>query len=206
MASRAAVPHRFAVADLSAPVVVLDAFVPAADCARMLAEAGQGVWVGSPVEGAIDWRTEGSGRTSESLMLGQGFGPWATRWLRRVEQKLQRALGVDPGCLEPWQMTRYRRGEAYDYHLDCGAWAHHPSGERARSILIVLEEPLRGGATHFRAQSLTVRPRVGRLVVWRNLLPGGACDHGMIHSGRPVWQGRKTILVTWERQHPYVER
>lgn len=191
--------------DPASPVTVIDAFVPVTECARILAEAELGIWIGSDVEGEVDWGAGGSGRTSQSLVLGGGFGPWATRWLRRIEQKLHDRLHVDPQCLEPWQMTRYRRGEAYDYHLDCGAWKRHPSGERARSIMLVLEQPACGGATHFRAQALTIRPRVGRLVVWRNLLPGGACNHAMIHSGRPVWRGRKTILITWERQRRYVE-
>jgi prolyl 4-hydroxylase len=126
-------------------------------------------------------------------------------WLRAAETRLAQQSDIRTQCLEPWQMTRYRRGTSYDYHLDCGAWARHPSGERQRTVMLVIQAPRQGGATHFRALARTVRPIVGRLVVWRNLLPNGDCDHAMIHSGRPVWQGCKTILTTWERQRPYVE-
>jgi prolyl 4-hydroxylase len=101
-------------------------------------------------------------------------------------------------------MSRYRRGDIFDYHLDCGSWSEHPSGERRRTILIVIEAPLRGGATHFRALNQTIQPHLGRLVVWRNLLPTGNCNHAMIHSGRAVWQGQKTILTTWERERPFI--
>jgi prolyl 4-hydroxylase len=125
--------------------------------------------------------------------------------MRRVELSLADLLCLDLKSLEPWQMIRYRRAGAYDYHLDCGAWSGHPSGERAQTVMLILEQPKRGGATHFRALARTIRPLAGRLVVWRNLLPNGACNHAMIHSGRPVWQGRKTILITWERQHPYID-
>lgn len=187
------------------PVSVIDAFASPADCRRLVGEAERGAWIRSAVERKDSWDHGYSGRTSDSLFLPGGFSAWAATWLHRAEEQLAELLGIRPQCLEPWQMTRYRRGTAYDYHLDCGAWAGHPSGERARTVMLVLEAPQQGGATHFRALARTVRPAAGRLVVWRNLLPDGGCNHAMIHAGRPVWQGRKTILTTWERQRPYVE-
>ncbi|WP_447739603.1 2OG-Fe(II) oxygenase [Pseudomonas laurentiana] len=174
---------------------VEDAFVTRAACREMLEEAADGGWIRSQLEGPFDFSEE-SERKSESLILPNGFSQRATKWLRRVETNLASILSVKLNCLEPWQMIRYRRGCSYDYHLDCGAWKGHPSGERARTLMLILEQPERGGATHFRALAQTIRPLVGRLVVWRNLLPDGACNHAMIHSGRPVWAGRMTILIT----------
>lgn len=187
------------------PIGVIDGFASAADCSRLIDEETRGAWVRSAVEGEVDWLHRGSGRTSDSLFLPDGFSQWAARWLHRAEHRLVDRLAIRPECLEPWQMTRYRARAAYDYHLDCGAWTAHPSGDRARTLMLILEAPVRGGATHFRALGRTVRPAVGRLVVWYNLLSDGACNHAMIHAGRTVWRGRKTILTTWERQHPYVE-
>jgi hypothetical protein len=182
-------------------ITIVDDFVSLADCRRMLEEAMRGEWVGSAV--ASDGSVIGSrGRRSASLVL-PAYSDWAEALLRETERRLAAMLTIEPRNLEPWQMTRYRHADAYDYHLDCGRWARHPSGERRRTILIVLEQPTRGGATHFRALRRTIRPVTGRLVVWCNLLPTGRCNHAMIHSGRPVWQGRKTILTTWERQRPY---
>jgi prolyl 4-hydroxylase len=185
------------------PVAVVDDFLSAAECTRLLAQAKAGEWVASSiVEPDGTSRLTGGGRRSGSLIL-PACSRWATAKLRDVETRLSTRFGIEARNLEPWQFTRYRRGDFFDYHLDCGAWADHPSGERKRTILIVLEQPLRGGATHFRALGKTIRPLVGRLVVWHNLLPTGRCNYAMIHSGRPVWQGRKTILTTWERQRPY---
>lgn len=185
-------------------VTVIDEFLSPADCARLLAQAEAGVWVKSAVAMAGGMpEAVGTGRRSDTLWL-PAFGRWAAAKLRRIEVELSARLGIEPAHLEPWQMTRYRRGDAFDYHLDCGAWAEHPSGERKRTILIIIEPPLRGGATHFRALSQTIRPRLGRLIVWRNLLPTGGCNHAMIHSGRAVWRGQKTILTTWERERPFI--
>ena len=187
-------------------ITIVDDFVSPADCRRMLEEVMRGEWIGSTVAGARGGSVARSrGRRSSSLVL-PAYSEWAQAWLREIERRLAATLAIEPRNLEPWQMTRYRRADGYDYHLDCGDWARDPSGERRCTILIVLEQPTRGGATHFRALRRTIRPVAGRLVVWCNLLPTGRCNHAIIHAGRPVWQGRKTILTTWERQRPYVEQ
>jgi prolyl 4-hydroxylase len=143
-------------------------------------------------------------RRSMSLHL-PAFRRLASNQLEAVEARLSAQFFISANRLEPWQMTRYRRGDGFDYHLDCGSHAGHLTGERVRTILIVIEEPAQGGATHFRALRTNVRPRLGRLLVWNNLLPTGRCNHAMIHAGRPVWRGRKTILTTFEHELPYCE-
>lgn len=181
-------------------ILVFDDFVSPAECARMLEEQTRGQWIDSVVANANGGAMSGGGRYSDSLVL-DGYSGRADALLRNIERRLAHSVGIRPAHLEPWQITRYRRGDRYDYHVDCGI--RHPSGERVRTILIVLEQPARGGATHFRALQRTVRPCAGRLIVWSNLLPNGRCNHAMIHAGRPVWQGRKTILTTWEHVRPY---
>jgi prolyl 4-hydroxylase len=187
-------------------ITVVDDFLSLADCRRLINETNSGEWVGSTVAhpngSTITMGARALGRRSDSLVL-PAYSNWAEAQLRVIECRLVAMLGVQSQSLEPWQMIRYRRGDFYDYHVDCGAWARHPSGERNRTILIVLEQPSRGGAIHFRALRQTIRAVTGRLVSWGNLLPTGMCNYAMIHSGRPVWQGRKTVLTTWERQRPY---
>lgn len=179
-------------------ITIVDDFLPAGDCDALLAEAAGGQWAGSMIalhDGTVV-AGAGNGRRSRSQFLDSPR-------LRAIEQRLSGLFDVSARHLEPWQMTRYQRGDFFDYHLDCGTFADQPSGERRRTIMIILEQPKRGGATHFRALGKTVRPQRGRLLVWNNLLPTGSCNYAMIHSGRPVWQGRKTILTTWERERPY---
>jgi prolyl 4-hydroxylase len=188
-------------------VVTVDEFVSLSHCQLMLREAAHGVWVPSGVATVPHDRRRSpsyaNGRTSSSLVV-VGYSRWMEETLRRIERSLFRVFGIRSRNLEPWQVTRYKRGEAFDYHLDCGAWHAHPSGERSRTILVYLEQPVRGGATDFRALRRRIMPAAGRLVVWNNLLQGGNCNHAMIHAGLPVRQGRKTILTTWERQRRYV--
>jgi 2OG-Fe(II) oxygenase superfamily len=184
-------------------ICVVDRFLSPAECSALLAISETGIWVASAVAPTGDGSPfSGSGRNSQSMMMPASSEAMADLF-GTIEARLAERFAMDARRLEPWQITRYRRGEHFDYHLDCGAFASHPSGERVRTVLIVLEKPLRGGATHFRALDRKISPRAGRLIVWRNLLPSGACNHAMIHAGRPVRQGRKTILTTWERRRPY---
>lgn len=186
-------------------VVAIENFLSLDECQRLLDASTCGEWTLSEVAHIGGrYRNAASGRRSDSLVL-PAFGQRAASVLGRINRRLNRAFGIQVSHLEPWQMVRYRHGDTYDYHLDAGAWRRHPSGERHRTILIVLERPIRGGATHFRALNQTFLPEIGRLLVWKNLLPTGKCNHAMIHSGRPVWQGRKTILTTWEHERPYID-
>lgn len=185
-------------------ICVADNFLSPAECLALLAMSETGIWAASAVAPMTDRSPfSGSGRRSQFMMMPVSYEAM-TDLLGTIEARVAERFAIDPRHIEPWQITRYRRGERFDYHLDSGAFAGHPSGERVRTVLIVLERPLRGGATHFRALDRKIPPRAGRLIVWRNLLPSGECNYAMIHAGKPVWQGRKTILTTWERQRSYV--
>jgi len=185
-------------------IVTVDHFLSAPVCRRMLRETATGDWVPSGVATpAGRAQAYANGRSSTTLM-GQRYSPWMALQLRNIEDRLRTTFGIMPSRLEPWQVTRYRRGERFDYHLDCGCWQHHPSGERKRTILFYIQQPQQGGVTHFRALHEKITPVVGRLVVWNNLLASGNCNHAMIHSGRPVWRGHKIVLTTWEREYRYV--
>jgi prolyl 4-hydroxylase len=184
-------------------VMVVDDFLELELCTNALKELVGEPWLPSEVVFHKHGPGIGAGgRHSESLASGT-FGNLTQACIASCEKRLGELFAILPSNLEPWQFVRYGRGDRYDYHLDCGAWSRHRAGERRHTILVVIEQPVRGGATHFRALRKTIRPIVGRLVIWRNLLAHGNCNHAMIHAGRPVWQGRKTILVTWEHERAY---
>ena len=199
------IPERDFAAELSeGQIVTIDGFLPQPIVYQMIEAAGRGVWTRSTVQPlSVDVpQTIVPGRTSSTLM-GAELGPWFQQELRRIEESLARLLDIRSLNLEPWQVTRYECGEAFDYHLDCGGGQAHPSGERKRTVMVYLETPESGGATHFRALNLEIAPLAGRLVVWNNLLPTGKCNFAMIHSGQPVLRGCKTALLTWEHETRY---
>ena len=191
-------------------VATVDEFVPPLVCRRLVGQLTDVAWLPSDVAGVDAQQALAlhSGRASSTAVLERPSGS-IQEVLLDIERSLYRTFGVRRSRLESWQVTRYATGESYDYHLDCGRWRRHPSGERRRTILIYLERPQRGGATDFRALGLRVMPVVGRLVIWNNLLSNGRCNHAMIHAGCKVSRGQKIILTTWERERrfePYPTR
>jgi hypothetical protein len=184
-------------------VVIVDQFLEQAQCSAILQEQSNEQWFPSELfYQNSNSSGQGVGRQCE-LLASILSGTVTTAVLAGVEQQLFELFGINPANLEPWQLVRYRRGDRFDYHNDFGKKSKDPAGHRRHSILVVIEEPKKGGTTHFRALRKTIRPMVGRLLAWSNLLGNGQCNHAMIHSGRAVWQGKKTILVTWEHERAY---
>jgi prolyl 4-hydroxylase len=189
-------------------IVAVDGVLPASICRRIVAGSLAGIWAPSTIAGrgakqVYGHRPQG-GRNSLTL-CEHNHPAWMARCLDDLAETLRCSLGIRPRNLEPWQVTRYIKGQWFDFHLDCGCWYDHPSGERKRSVLLYLETPKRGGTTVFRALNVEVKPAAGRLVVWNNLLPNGNCNHAMVHASLPVTEGSKTILTTWERERRYAK-
>ncbi len=190
-------------------VIVKDCFLKPALCARLLQQMEKHNWQRShtvklPIYGAATEEMT-SARTSSTIESG-GWSLTAHSIIRQIEASLERELGIRRFRLEEWQVTRYLKGDFYDFHLDCGCWRKEPAGERKRTILIYLDTPQEGGDTFFRALNLRIPAAKGRLLIWNNLLRNGNCDHAMIHAGMPVIRGRKTILATWERERDMSDR
>lgn len=186
-------------------VIVIDQVLSSAACKRIVQESRTGLWLPSTIAYASKTARGkiGNGRDSYTL-CNHAHSAVIARCIRALEGRLERMLAIKTNRLEPWQVTRYLARQGFDFHLDCGQWRGHPSGERKRSILLYLKAPERGGQTFFRALNLRIRPVAGRLVVWNNLLPNGGCNHAMVHAGLPVTRGCKMILTTWERERQFV--
>ena len=50
-----------------------------------------------------------------------------------AERPRSSMLGIRPQNLEPWQVTRYAKGQRFDFHLDCGCWRDDASGDAIRA-------------------------------------------------------------------------
>ena len=184
-------------------VLVVDSFVSKEICNQILDDLEHSYWHSSAVIEFRSGRHYSAVRENhrDSLTAQQAwFGPKLRRMIRRIEKRLSSFLPCDPLRLESWQATRYGKGGRFGYHIDGGYSKQSAGGDRKRTYLLYLDAPERGGETHFRALNITVAPKPGRLVAWENLLPSGRCDHAMIHGGLEVRKGRKTTLVTWERE------
>jgi 2OG-Fe(II) oxygenase superfamily len=184
-------------------IAVVDEFITPSECTRMLRELEFTHWSASPIVKYIGDENSPAyfDTMRESETSGQiWFSDELNEILASIEERLAAVLGSSPTHFEEWQATRYRKNDHFDYHVDGGNWEHTAAGERKRSIIMYLDTPTRGGATRFRALNKSIRARAGRVLIWNNLLPTGKCNFAMIHAGLPVKEGKKTILVSWERE------
>jgi len=65
--------------------------------------------------------------------------------------------------------------------------------------MIYLNDPEGGGETEFPDLGLKVTPKLGRAVVWNNLLETGQGNDKTRHQSLPVTAGTKTIITKWFR-------
>ena len=126
------------------------------------------------------------------------------QFTNELELRIATMLGVSTLQFEEWQATRYEKGGRFDYHNDCGNWKDDPKGgERKYTCLLYVQAPTKGGGTNFRKMNRYFEPTDGLMLIWDNLTENGDCNHDLIHSGIPVEEGVKMILVTWIRLGVY---
>ena len=191
---------------VSSEVFFIDGFLSEAKCRDILEELKYVPW-----QPSLTYRQQADGSRRNQLTENrlsetahqEWFGGRLNSMLRQIEKRLERLFSLETPNLEYWQATNYQRHGKFDYHLDAGYWGTHYAGERILTFLLYLNTPLKGGGTHFRALDVNVESKAGRLLVWENLFPNGDCNHRMIHSATPVLSGRKTTLVTWQRQKKF---
>ena len=180
----------------------IEAFLTPEKCERILDELQFAFWAPSTVTHYQPWRTRTERspvRVSETTSE-KWFTPELQRTMRSIDRRLESLVPRFQSRREEWQATRYPLGGKFDYHLDSGHWSHGSGGYREHTVLIYLNTPRRGGATHFKELDVSVRAKTGRLLVWRNMLSRDERDLDMLHAGTPLVAGRKIVLVTWVRQ------
>lgn len=181
----------------------IESFLRPDQCAAILDELQFAFWSPSAVANYKPWRglrtMQSPMRVSESTSE-TWFTPSLKRVMRSIDRRMASLLPHFLTRREDWQATRYGAGGKFDYHLDGGHWPGEHGGYREHSVILYLNTPRRGGATHFRELDIEVPAKAGRLLVWRNLIERDQRDLDMLHAGMPLVAGRKVVLVTWVRQ------
>ena len=188
-------------------IVIIDNFLSPSECESILFELNFGYWNDSRVingqyntDNAVGFVSET--RKSQSCYQ-EFFNDDLIETVEDIEKRIEVKFHNSAKTFETWQATKYDKGGKFDFHLDCGSWKGTKEGERARTIIIYLDTPIKGGETSFRALNIDVKATAGRLLIWNNLLPNGDCNYAMIHASKPLVKGEKNILITWERQFQY---
>lgn len=73
-------------------------------------------------------------------------------------------------------------------------------GQREFTSILYLNDNFEGGETNFPLNNLTIKPKTGLLLTWRNINVDGSLNKNSLHEGMPVVTGNKYIIVIWTRQ------
>ena len=143
-------------------------------------------------------------RTSETCE----FDP-ADPLVAALTQRIADLTGIPAAQAEPIQGQRYAAGQEFKPHTDSfnpgGAdyFVHcADQGQRTWTAMVYLNQPEDGGATRFKAIGKTIRPEVGKLLLWNNLYPDGRPNEATLHQGMKVRKGVKYIVTLWFRERP----
>lgn len=118
--------------------------------------------------------------------------------LKRIIAEVDRRVlnmigGVSPARLEGAVVLRYFKGQYFVPHHDCN---HTPSNDREFTYILFLNDVEEGGETNLIGYGISVTPKKGTILVWRNM-KDGVCDQRSLHEGAPIIKGQKTVLVNW---------
>jgi prolyl 4-hydroxylase len=194
------------IASLREPrILVFADLASAAECAALIDAARPRLERSLTV--AVD---DGSDRLHEDrTSSGMFFTRGETDLVRRIEERIARLVGWPVQNGEGLQVLQYLPGAQYKPHHDFfdPAETGTPAlvkrgGQRVATLILYLNEPLRGGATVFPEARLDVLPRRGHAVFFSYDRPHAATR--TLHGGAPVLEGEKWIATKWLREREYV--
>ncbi|MBS0461502.1 MAG: 2OG-Fe(II) oxygenase [Proteobacteria bacterium] len=123
-----------------------------------------------------------------------------------LQRRMADLYGFALGHCEPMTLLHYGVGEQYrphrDYFMPTAPQLRQAGGQRLATVCVYLNEVAQGGQTDFPERGVSVSPRRGRAVTFRNLHADGRPDPASLHAGMPVLAGEKWLSTCWIRARP----
>ena len=151
------------------------------------------------------------GENIESYRTADNTWIWESNELtRKIEKIVEKECGLPIENQEKIHIVKYNVGGEYKPHHDF----FHPNtdyykstmgtaGQRVFSFLFYLNDDFTGGETDFPTKKIQITPKLGRLLIWKNLNDDGSLDYKSYHAGLPVETGVKYIAIIWVREHSF---
>jgi prolyl 4-hydroxylase len=146
-------------------------------------------------------------RKSKTVFLSHDALPETAFLAQRAEE----LSDIPMSHQEQLQVAFYDVGGDFKDHFDacdetpdvCEPF-NHGSGQRVWTLLVYLNDDFEGGETYFSAVDVTIKPKKGMGILFRNIDPvTGQIDRKSIHRGNPVLSGNKWICTKWVHERPW---
>lgn len=128
--------------------------------------------------------------------------------LELINLRVAAAIGMPPEHGEGLGVLHYRPGETYAPHVDfipatpANAAQLTMRGQRARTLLVYLNDDFEEGETEFPLLERRFRPPRGSALVFHNVDASGEVDRRTVHTGRSPVNGDKWVISKWFRTKP----
>lgn len=187
--------------DQPVQLYVCEDFLTAEECRQLCLQIDADVYP-SPL---YDKENYEGVRTSQSCNLNS-HDPF----IAEIETRIANLLGIERSWGEPLQGQKYDVGQEFKAHadffyIDQPYWPEYEpnGGQRTWTAMIYLNEPRKGGGTAFTYLDLTIKPRLGRILIWNNMAADGSPNPWTQHEGQPVEEGMKYIVTKWYRERTF---
>lgn len=189
---------------LAPRLVVFRDFLSDRECDAMIEAARPRLVPSTVVDNDSGKNARHDGRVSEGMFFARCESPL----VRTIEERIATLLRwpIDHG--ETLQVLRYGIGGKYDPHYDYFDPAFPGSteplrvaGNRVGTLIMVLQAPVRGGATVFPDAGIEVAAQRGHAVFFSYDRPEPSTK--TLHGGAPVIEGEKWIVTKWLRERPF---
>lgn len=128
--------------------------------------------------------------------------------LMLIEKKITSLFpNEDLDIIESFNIIKYKLHQTYAYHTDThnvnndGIAVDHKGKtirQRKYTTICYLNEVNKGGDTRFELLNINIKPIMGRLLVFKNVLQdSNKLDRRSLHGGLPVIKGEKWIMTSW---------
>lgn len=103
---------------------------------------------------------------------------------------------VNADTIETMQITRYKVGQYYDFHIDGNGFDRMPANNKARkiSMSIILNNNFKGGEFEFLVHG-GIKSSIGTAIIFPSWIP---------HRVKPVTKGIRYSLVAWIGGEPVI--
>jgi prolyl 4-hydroxylase len=194
------------IASLQNPrVVVLGNLLSETECEALIESARPRLARSLTVQTQTGGEELNPDRTSSGMFFNRGETPEVAaleaRIARLVNWPVQNGEGI--------QVLHYRPGAEYKPHYDYfdpdepgTPTILRRGGQRVATLVMYLNEPMRGGGTTFPDVGLEVAPVRGHAVFFSYDRPHPATR--TLHGGAPVIEGEKWVATKWLREREFV--
>ncbi|QNP47963.1 2OG-Fe(II) oxygenase [Diaphorobacter aerolatus] len=175
------------------------------ECEALMAAATPRMARSKTVETQTGGEEVNESRTSEGMFFQRG----ENEIVKKLEARIARLVNWPLENGEGLQILRYGPGAEYKPHYDFfdpgepgTATIVKRGGQRVGTLVIYLNNPVKGGGTVFPDIHLEVGPRQGNAVFFSYERPHASTK--TLHGGSPVVEGEKWIATKWLRQGEFV--